>query len=77
MDNGFFMKEKHNATPPEIAKVLASGGPAPAGLSTEEKVAFDGMDALYKKGSGYALMMAPRPQTLGYSLADSPVGLAA
>ena len=63
--------------PPEIAKVLASGGPAPAGLSSEEKVAFDGMDALYKKGSGYALMMVTRPQTLGYSLADSPVGLAA
>jgi pimeloyl-ACP methyl ester carboxylesterase len=63
--------------PPEVAKVLASGGPAPAGLSLEEKVAFDGMDALYKKGSGYALMMVTRPQTLGYSLADSPVGLAA
>jgi len=63
--------------PPEIAKVLASAGPAPAGLSPEEKVAFDGMDALYKKGSGYALMMVTRPQTLGYSLADSPVGLAA
>jgi pimeloyl-ACP methyl ester carboxylesterase len=63
--------------PPEIAKVLASGGLAPAGLSPEEKVAFDGMDALYKKGSGYALMMVTRPQTLGYSLTDSPVGLAA
>ena len=63
--------------PPEIAKVLASGGPAPAGLSPEEKVAFDGMDALYKKGAGYAGMMVTRPQTLGYSLADSPVGLAA
>src|SRR5438067_920104 len=62
--------------PPEIAKILASGDPAPAGLSPEEKVAFDGMDALYKKGSGYALMMVTRPQTLGYSLADSPVGLA-
>ena len=35
------------------------------------------MDALYKKGSGYALMMVTRPQTLGYSLTDSPVGLAA
>ncbi|MET0595689.1 MAG: epoxide hydrolase family protein [Polyangiaceae bacterium] len=63
--------------PPEIAKVLAAGGKAPAGLSPEERVAFEGMDALYKKGSGYALMMVTRPQTLGYSLADSPVGLAA
>jgi pimeloyl-ACP methyl ester carboxylesterase len=63
--------------PPEIAKVLASGGPAPASLTPEEKVAFDGMDALYKKGAGYGLMMVTRPQTIGYSLMDSPVGLAA
>jgi pimeloyl-ACP methyl ester carboxylesterase len=63
--------------PPEVAKILASGGPAPAELSPEEKIAFDGMEALYKKGSGYALMMVTRPQTLGYSLSDSPVGLAA
>jgi pimeloyl-ACP methyl ester carboxylesterase len=62
--------------PPEIAKILAAGDPAPVGLSPEEKVAFDGMDRLYKQGSGYALMMVTRPQTLGYSLADSPVGLA-
>jgi len=63
--------------PPDIAKALACGGPAPSGLSPEEKAAFDQMDALYKKGSGYALMMVTRPQTLGYSLADSPAGLAA
>jgi len=63
--------------PPEIAKALTAGGPPPPGLSAEEQVAYEGMDALYKKGSGYALMMVTRPQTLGYSLADSPVGLAA
>jgi pimeloyl-ACP methyl ester carboxylesterase len=63
--------------PPEIAKALSSGEPAPAGLSPEEQAAYEHMDALYTKGSGYALMMVTRPQTLGYSLADSPVGLAA
>jgi pimeloyl-ACP methyl ester carboxylesterase len=63
--------------PPEIAKALRSGEPAPAGLSPEEQAAYEHMDALYAKGSGYALMMVTRPQTLGYSLADSPVGLAA
>jgi pimeloyl-ACP methyl ester carboxylesterase len=63
--------------PPEIAQALLEGGPPPAGLSDEEKVAYEGMDALYKLGSGYAGMMVTRPQTLGYSLADSPVGLAA
>ena len=63
--------------PPDIARMLACGDPAPAGLSADEKAAFDGMAALYKTGSGYAGMMVTRPQTLGYSLADSPVGLAA
>lgn len=63
--------------PPEIAKALQSGDPAPAGLSADERAAFDQMDVLYKKGSGYADIMVTRPQTLGYGLADSPAGLAA
>jgi pimeloyl-ACP methyl ester carboxylesterase len=63
--------------PPDIAKALQSGEPAPPGLSADEKAAYEQMDALYRKGSGYALMMVTRPQTLGFSLADSPVGLAA
>jgi pimeloyl-ACP methyl ester carboxylesterase len=63
--------------PPEIAKALQSGEPAPAGLSSEEKTAYEQMKALYTTGSGYAGIMVTRPQTLGYALADSPVGLAA
>ena len=63
--------------PPEIAAALLTGGPPPAGLSPDERIAYEGMDALYKKGSGYGLMMVTRPQTLGYSLSDSPAGLAA
>ena len=63
--------------PPEIAKALTNGEPAPSELSADEKAAYGQMDALYKKGSGYALMMVTRPQTLGYALTDSPVGLAA
>jgi pimeloyl-ACP methyl ester carboxylesterase len=35
------------------------------------------MNALYTRGGGYAAMMVTRPQTLGYSLSDSPAGLAA
>jgi len=46
-------------------------------LYAAEKASFDQMDVLYKKGAGYAGMMVTRPQTLGYSLADSPAGLAA
>ncbi len=63
--------------PPEIAKALTNGEPAPVGLSADEKVAYEQMNALYTKGAGYALMMVTRPQTLGYALTDSPVGLAA
>jgi pimeloyl-ACP methyl ester carboxylesterase len=63
--------------PPEVAKAVACEGPAPAGLTPVEKAAFDQMAVLQKKGSGYAIMMVTRPETIGYSLADSPVGLAA
>ena len=63
--------------PPDVAKALNNGDPAPAGLSEKEKAAFDSMNHLYKKGAGYAAMMVTRPQTLGYALEDSPAGLAA
>jgi pimeloyl-ACP methyl ester carboxylesterase len=63
--------------PPEIAKALQAGDPPPPGLWDAEKAAYQQMAALYRLGSGYAEMMVTRPQTLGYSLADSPAGLAA
>src|SRR5438477_4201381 len=62
--------------PADVAKALASGGPAPAGLSADERRAWDQLDFFYKKGLGYANEMGLRSQTL-YGLADSPVGLAA
>jgi pimeloyl-ACP methyl ester carboxylesterase len=62
--------------PDNIAQVLAAGGPEPAGLSADEKYAWDQLDYFYKHGLGYANEMANRPQTL-YAIADSPVGLAA
>jgi pimeloyl-ACP methyl ester carboxylesterase len=62
--------------PDDIAKDLAAGGLPPAGLSPDEKRAYDQLDFFYKHGVGYATEMANRPQTL-YALADSPVGLAA
>ena len=40
-------------------------------------MAFAGLEYFYRKGFGYAEMMNTRPQTLGYSLADSPVGMLA
>jgi pimeloyl-ACP methyl ester carboxylesterase len=61
---------------PDVSKALATGGPAPSGLSAEEQRAFDQLSFLYTKGIGYATEMNLRPQTL-YGLADSPVALAA
>ncbi|MBD2068209.1 epoxide hydrolase [Leptolyngbya sp. FACHB-671] len=63
--------------PPEIATVLASGNPAPADLSEQERAAFDSLDTFNKKDRAYAVMMGTRPQTVGYGLSDSPAGLAA
>ena len=63
--------------PPEIAKALRNGEPPPAGLSEKEKKAYASMNDLYTRGAGYAGILVTRPQTIGYSLADSPVGLAA
>jgi pimeloyl-ACP methyl ester carboxylesterase len=63
--------------PADVAKALKNGEPAPAGLSASEKAAFDSLNNLYTKGGGYAALMVTRPQTLGYALEDSPVGLAA
>jgi pimeloyl-ACP methyl ester carboxylesterase len=62
--------------PPDVSKALSAGGPPPAGLSGDEKHAWDQLDDFYKHGLGYAGEMANRPQTL-YGIADSPVGLAA
>ncbi|WP_271899544.1 epoxide hydrolase family protein [Candidatus Phyllobacterium onerii] len=63
--------------PKEIASILTAGGPAPDNLSEKEKAAFKALDTFYKDSSGYAAMMVTRPQTIGYSLVDSPAGLAA
>ncbi len=61
--------------PPDVSKALSAGGPPPAGLSPEEKHAWDQLDDFNKNGLGYANEMALRPQTL-YGIVESPVGLA-
>jgi pimeloyl-ACP methyl ester carboxylesterase len=64
--------------PPEVAVVLAVGGPAPVGLSDEERATFDELSAAARMGNrSYATMMGTRPQTIGYAITDSPAGLAA
>jgi pimeloyl-ACP methyl ester carboxylesterase len=65
------------AVPPEVAAVIPVGGPAPADLSDKERAVFDTLIASAKMGNtAYVAMMTARPQTIGYGLADSPVGLA-
>jgi pimeloyl-ACP methyl ester carboxylesterase len=63
------------AVPPAIDKALAAGGPAPSGLTPDEKHAYEQLDFFYKHGLSYAQEMTNRPQTL-YGVEDSPIGLA-
>jgi pimeloyl-ACP methyl ester carboxylesterase len=62
--------------PADVGKALATGGPAPSGLSADESRAYEQLSFLYTKGIGYSTEMMLRPQTL-YGNADSPVALAA
>ena len=64
------------AVPADVYEVLVAGGPAPSGLSAEERRAYEQLDITLKQKVAYAKYMAARPQTL-YGIADSPVGLAA
>jgi pimeloyl-ACP methyl ester carboxylesterase len=63
--------------PSEVGAALAGGGPAPAGLSEQERAVFDALRAYARNGnSAYLTMMGARPQAVGYGLTDSPAGLA-
>jgi len=61
--------------PADVDKALQVGDPPPAGLSAEERRAYEALIKTFKQVD-YARFMASRPQTL-YGIADSPVGLAA
>ena len=62
--------------PNDINAAALADAPAPAGLSAEEKHAYEQLATFYKHGLGYAIEMANRPQTL-YGIGDSPIGMAA
>ena len=65
------------AIPPEVAAAVGTGVPPP-GLSAEEQKAFAISVAGAKSGAlSYFTMLTARPQTVGYAVTDSPVGLAA
>ncbi len=46
-------------------------------LTAFERAALDDLERVSKRESGYSQEHATRPQTIGYSLADSPAGLCA
>jgi pimeloyl-ACP methyl ester carboxylesterase len=60
--------------PAEVTRAIATGDPAPADLSGTELAAFEQRKA---QPLAYLSMQVMHPQTIGFSLADSPVGLAA
>jgi pimeloyl-ACP methyl ester carboxylesterase len=62
--------------PLDILGHIRDHDPAPADLSAAEKRAYEQTaSATYHRG--YGVIQGTRPQTIGYSLADTPVGLAA
>jgi len=61
--------------PPEVNRAVALGETAPESFSEEEKLAYNQRKAL--NPIAYLIEQAKRPQTIGYSLAESPIGLAA
>jgi pimeloyl-ACP methyl ester carboxylesterase len=62
--------------PPAILGHIRNGDPPPADLSDDEKRAYEQI-AFSTYHRGYGVIQGIRPQTVGYSLADTPVGLAA
>ena len=64
--------------PPEVSAALATGAPAPDGMSAEERATFDALRKYGMTGSSsYFVMLTARPQATGYGLNDSPAGMAA
>jgi len=61
--------------PADVDEALLAGAPPPAGLSADERRAYDQLVRTFQQVE-YAKYMAARPQTL-YGIVDSPVGLAA
>ncbi len=65
------------ATIPNDVGAALGTGPAPTGLSTQERTVFDALSTFLKNGElAYVMMMNARPQAVGYGMTDSPAGLA-
>ncbi|OZI52601.1 epoxide hydrolase family protein [Bordetella genomosp. 4] len=62
--------------PGPLMKSLLAGDPAPADLTDPERKAYQTLSTFFGRNAAYGAMMVTRPQTIGYSLTDSPLGLA-
>lgn len=62
--------------PGNLMKAINSGDPAPTELTSPERDAFQSLSTFFGRNAAYGAMMVTRPQTIGYSLSDSPAGLA-
>lgn len=69
--------------PEHVAGIHLAAPPVPPDpttfddLTKREQAALEAMGQYQRWGSGYSALMSTRPQTLGYALVDSPVGLCA
>jgi len=63
--------------PANLVEGINGGEPAPAGLTASELLAYNTLSTFFGRAAAYGGMMVTRPQTIGYSLVDSPSGLAA
>jgi pimeloyl-ACP methyl ester carboxylesterase len=61
--------------PLAVAAAVFGAAPEPEGLTEQERVALELMRAQFHKG--YIAEQGQSPQSIGYSLTDSPIGLAA
>ena len=66
------IKAWHTNMPIAFGRPNPTSGQEP---SEDEKLALEGMKKYSTKGNGYYIEQATQPQTIGYSLSDSPVGL--
>jgi pimeloyl-ACP methyl ester carboxylesterase len=66
----------YSGGPPELRAGIVGGAPPPATLSDEEKEDYLRRQRLNATGFGYFIEQANRPETIGHSLSDSPIGLA-
>lgn len=63
--------------PGDLMKSILSGDPVPPNLPVPEANAYQSLSTFFGRNAAYGAMMVTRPQTIGYSLSDSPAGLAA